>query len=261
MPTYYSQNDQDRILNEAVFCGMRNGVFVDVGALDGILYSNTLMFERELGWTGLCIEPNPDVFSRLIKNRSSICLEIAISRHEGRLPFVKIEGGTQVLSGLSHSMDPRHCDYMKREIEKYNTSHSVVEVNVRPLTSVLSEHRVAEIHYLSVDTEGGEVDALASIDFDTVMVHAITVEAHYNEARDIIDATLLRRFKLIGRHDEDLYFINRRSPFISKATALRSCMSSIVKPYRVRQLRRFAGRVLRSVIHTFETRGVRSSYH
>jgi hypothetical protein len=28
MPTYYSQVDQDRILNEEVFCGMRNGVFV-----------------------------------------------------------------------------------------------------------------------------------------------------------------------------------------------------------------------------------------
>jgi hypothetical protein len=35
MPTYYSQVDQDRILNEEVFCGMRNGVFVDVGALMG----------------------------------------------------------------------------------------------------------------------------------------------------------------------------------------------------------------------------------
>jgi hypothetical protein len=49
MPTYYSQVDQDRILNEEVFCGMRNGVFVDVGAHDGISLSNTLMFEREFG--------------------------------------------------------------------------------------------------------------------------------------------------------------------------------------------------------------------
>jgi FkbM family methyltransferase len=251
MPTYYSQGDQDRILNEAVFCSMRNGVFVDVGALDGILYNNTLMFERELGWTGLCIEPNPDVFSRLIENRSSICLEIAIARREGRLPFVKVGGCTQVLSGLSHSMDSRHRDYIERETKEYNTSHSVVEVNVRPLTSVLSEHRVSEIHYLSVDTEGGEADALASIDFDAVMVHAITVEAHYNEARDAIDATLRRRFKLIGQHHQDLYFINRRSPFISKATALRSGMSSTVKPYRVRQLRRLAGRVVRSVYPKF----------
>jgi hypothetical protein len=35
VPTYYSQVDQDRILNDAVFCGMRDGIFVDVGAHDG----------------------------------------------------------------------------------------------------------------------------------------------------------------------------------------------------------------------------------
>jgi FkbM family methyltransferase len=251
MPAYYSQHDQDRILNEVVFCGMRNGVFVDVGALDGVLYSNTLMFERELGWTGLCIEPNRDVFSHLIENRSSICLEIAISRHEGRLPFVKVGGCTQVLSGLLHSMDSRHRGRIERATAEYNTSHSVVEVNVKPLTSVLCEHRISEIHYLSVDTEGGEAEALASIDLDAVMVHTITVEASYNEARDAIDATLRRRFKLVGQHHADLYFINRRSPFISRATALRSWMSSTVKPYRVRQLRRLTGRVVRSVYPNF----------
>jgi len=57
MPTYYSQFDEDRILNELVSCGMRNGVFVDVGAYDAISLSNSFVFERELGWTGICVEP------------------------------------------------------------------------------------------------------------------------------------------------------------------------------------------------------------
>ena len=178
MPTYYSQVDQDRILNEEVFCGMRGGVFVDVGAHDGVSFSNTLMFERELGWTGLCIEPNPDIFARLLENRSAICLEIAIARREGRFPFVKVDGYAQMLSGLSHSMDSRHRERIERETKEHNTSHSVLEVSVRPLASVLSEHRISEVHYLSVDTEGNEADVLASIDFDAVMIHAITVEAH-----------------------------------------------------------------------------------
>ncbi len=238
MPAYYSQVDQDRILNEKVFCGMRNGVFVDVGAHDGISFSNTVMFERELGWTGLCIEPNPDVFPRLVENRSAICLEIAIARREGWLPFVKVDGYAQMLSGLSQSMDPRHRERIERETKEHNTSHSVLEVTVRPLASVLSEHHISEIHYLSVDTEGNESDALASINFDAVMIHVITAEANYNEARDEINAKLFRRFDLIGQHDQDLYFINRRSPFISKAPALRAAMSSTFKPYRVRRFLR-----------------------
>ena len=136
MPTYRSQVDQDRILNEVVFCGMRNGVFVDVGAHDGISFSNTLMFERELDWTGLCIEPNPDVFPQLIENRSATCLEIAIARYEGRLPFVKVEGFAQMLSGLSQSMDSRHRDRIEKETKEHNTSHSAVEVRVRPLAVI-----------------------------------------------------------------------------------------------------------------------------
>jgi FkbM family methyltransferase len=255
MPTYYSQIDQDRILNEEVFCGMRNGVFVDVGAHDGISFSNTLTFEREFGWTGLCIEPNPDVFPLLIENRSAVCLEIAIAKGEGRLPFIKADGYAQMLSGLSQSMDTRHRERIAREAKEHNTSHSVMEVDVRPLASVLSEHRISEVHYLSIDTEGNEADVLESIDFQAVMIHVITVEANYNEARDELDAILFRRFDLVGQHEQDLYFINRRSPFISKAPGLRAVMSSTFKPYRVRQFRRLAGRVVRSVYPKFRYSG------
>ena len=253
MTTYYSQVDQDRILNELVFCGMRNGMFVDVGAHDGISFSNTLVFERELGWTGICIEPNPDVFTRLKNNRSAICLNIAIANAAGMLPFIKVEGYAQMLSGLSQSMNSRHIARIKRETEEHNAAHSTVEVSVKPLASVLTEHRISEIHYLSIDTEGSEVDVLASIDFGAVMIHVITVEANYNEARDDIDARLFRRFDLIGQHEQDLYFINRRSSFISKGPALQAVMSSTFKPYRIRQFRRLAGRVVRNVYPKFRT--------
>jgi hypothetical protein len=57
------------------------------------------MFERELGWTGLCIEPNPDVFPLLIKNRSAVCIQTAIAKRDGRLPFIKAQGYAQMLSG------------------------------------------------------------------------------------------------------------------------------------------------------------------
>src|SRR5262245_58358110 len=127
MTTYYSQVDQDRILNELVFCGMRNGVFVDIGAHDGISFSHTLVFERELGRTGICIEPNPDVFTQLKDNRSAICLGIAIANEAGKLPFIKVEGYAQMLSGLSQSMDSRHTERIKRETEEYNASYSMVE--------------------------------------------------------------------------------------------------------------------------------------
>ena len=45
------------------------GRFVEIGALDGVRLSNTLMLERCFGWTGLLIEGSPVNFAELRRNR------------------------------------------------------------------------------------------------------------------------------------------------------------------------------------------------
>ena len=54
---YNSQDNQDKYLEETVFRGYKNGVFVDVGAHDGLSINNTLYFEKYNNWTGINIEP------------------------------------------------------------------------------------------------------------------------------------------------------------------------------------------------------------
>src|SRR5260221_7249446 len=83
---YYSQCGQDQFLYENFFRTKREGVFVDIGAHDGIFYSNTKFFE-ELGWQGLCIEPIPEVFEQLKKNRKAICIQGCISDQVGKSSF------------------------------------------------------------------------------------------------------------------------------------------------------------------------------
>ena len=34
----------------------KNGYFVDLGALDGLTHSNTLMLENKYSWSGICVE-------------------------------------------------------------------------------------------------------------------------------------------------------------------------------------------------------------
>ena len=70
---FHSQIGQDRFLLEHFFRGRRGGVFVDIGAYDGEMFSNTLFFERSMGWTGLCVEPLPSAFAKLAATRRSIC--------------------------------------------------------------------------------------------------------------------------------------------------------------------------------------------
>lgn len=44
----------------------RGGFFLEAGALDGYYQSNTFFLERDLGWTGLLVEPNPVFFEALL---------------------------------------------------------------------------------------------------------------------------------------------------------------------------------------------------
>jgi hypothetical protein len=54
---------------QSILGDKRNGFFVELGALDGVKFSNTLFFERERGWNGICIEPDNGYFEQLKRNR------------------------------------------------------------------------------------------------------------------------------------------------------------------------------------------------
>lgn len=54
-------------------------MFLEIGALDGERFSNTLFFEKSLGWTGILIESNGNNFAGLIqKNRKSWLLNVCV---------------------------------------------------------------------------------------------------------------------------------------------------------------------------------------
>ena len=49
---------------------IKNGFFIEAGAYDGEIHSNTLFFELKQSWKGILIEPNPDAFQLLKKKVS-----------------------------------------------------------------------------------------------------------------------------------------------------------------------------------------------
>ncbi len=252
MPDYHSQMDQDRLLDETIFCGMREGVFVDVGAYDGVIDSNTLMFERDRGWSGICVEANPALFSSLEANCTAKCVNLAVGAAEGVLPFVQVTGW-DTFSGLADSMDPRHLGHIPQHIREKSGSITTIDITVTRLSKILSDHDLSEIHYLSVDTEGSEPDILSSVDFNSVMVHVATVEANYNDQRDRIESLMCPQFDLVGQHHNDLYLINRDSRFYQRRHMLRPRLLTPYQPLAVRRARRVIGRAIRHVYPHFRS--------
>ena len=59
------------------YLDFKNGFFIEVGAHDGIFQSNTLNLEKNLGWTGVLIEPSLNAYLECLKNRpKSICINL-----------------------------------------------------------------------------------------------------------------------------------------------------------------------------------------
>jgi hypothetical protein len=50
------------------------------------------MFERDRGWKGLCIEPNPTVFGTLAAAWRVPCINVGVGEQEAILPFKVIHG-------------------------------------------------------------------------------------------------------------------------------------------------------------------------
>jgi len=175
---YYSQVNQDRIA-DFTLSRKTKGVFLDIGAHDGITFSNTYFFEKERGWTGICIDPNPDVFQKLIANRHCICENCAIATEEKQLIYRKVNGHyfSEMLGGILEFMDAEHIERINKEIATHaECSIEDIPVECKRLDNLLNKYGVNEIDYLSLDTEGAEYEILQSLDFDKLNIRLISVE-------------------------------------------------------------------------------------
>lgn len=209
LATYYSQFGQDNYLNEQIFHNKKNGVFVDIGAYDGRTLSNTLFFEKELGWTGICVEPNPIPYEKLVKERSCICVNGCVTDTPGEMPFMKLSNYPEMLSGLVSKYDPRHLDRIKSESTIDGATTEIIQVKCYVLNDLLKQNKIDHIDYLSIDTEGGELDILKSIDFNQVDIDIIDVENNYQypEFRKFMES---KNFVLINCLREDEIYRNKK---------------------------------------------------
>lgn len=179
---YYSQHGQDKWVLETLFDKNKKGVFVDIGAHDGITFSNTYLLEQR-GWTGVVIEPNPIVYEKLSKNRKCITVQGCITSVSGKAIFRVITGYSEMLSGLITEYDARHLERINREIKSRGGDYRDIEVDCYNLVDVLQKHGISHVDYLNIDIEGAEYRVLQSIDFNNIEIGVIGVENNYRDWR------------------------------------------------------------------------------
>jgi len=205
----YSQYEQDKFV-DIYFKKKDNGFFLDIGAHDGVSFSNSYFFEKERGWSGICIEPNPDVFVLLNKNRLSRNYNVCISDTEGSVVFRKIVGYSEMLSGILEFMDQKHIDRINDECAEYNSTFEDIKVESRNLNAILKSDNIKHIDYLSIDTEGAESKIIKSIDLDEINIEFLTVEN--NDSSDELRLYLKGKgYECIKSFTDDFFIKTNRS--------------------------------------------------
>lgn len=176
---YYSQIGQDKYLDEYIFKGKRNGTFIDIGAGDGINISNSYFFEKNRGWSGICVEPREKEFAQLIKNRNCKCENCCIADFDGNGEFLEIEGYSGSLSGLLNSYNTRHLKRIERELDEFEQKKNTIMVKCTLFDNLLIKYGLTHIDFCSIDTEGSEMAILKSIDFGKTDIDFFVVENNY----------------------------------------------------------------------------------
>lgn len=151
------------------------GVFLDIGANDGISFSNSLLFE-EKGWAGVCVEPHPVIFETLKKNRHCHQLNACIADKDRIVNFLVVEGKSHMLSGILEFLDERHQARIDKEVAETGGCKRTIEIEALSPATLLKRFELDRVDYLSIDTEGCELAILKTFDFKKTPVRIIGVE-------------------------------------------------------------------------------------
>ncbi len=154
-----SQSGEELYLRE-LFSNVKNGFFVDVGALHPYRFSNT-HWAYERGWKGINIEPNPEMFKLFLKYRErDINLNLGISNKAGMLNYYMYN-------------EPAYNSFCKSDERKPKNTISVLTKSLR---DIFREYDIRHIDFLSIDVEGSELSVLRSNDWDRWRPKWILVE-------------------------------------------------------------------------------------
>ena len=187
----YSQCGEDVFIYNQYFKNKRDGVFIELGALDGKLYSNTKMFEDVLNWSGILIEPHPLKFQALQVNRPKCFLfNDLVSCISDEVAFRYFLDGHAALSGVENTIPKSH---FAAWFDSDNCKHLLQNtINIKPksLTEIITSTNIKHIDFLSLDVEGHEYEVLKSWDFsfpiDVILIEIIGVDDRNELCRQIL---------------------------------------------------------------------------
>lgn len=189
-----SQKAEDEMLL-SFFNGLCGGTYMEMGALNGLSFSNSYVFNKAFGWKGLMVELVPSNYEKLVVNRPNeiATINAAVCSEPKVLHFYE-KKGLGAVNGVWEFAAP---DFRKRAWPNA-TLADTTEIQCRRLQDiideVMGESTEAGVYFdfFSLDIEGAEIEALLSIDFDRVNFGVLVIEGQrFNPRKDYAVISIL----------------------------------------------------------------------
>lgn len=193
---FYSQEGQDAYIYSEFFSLFQSGklpkIFVDIGCNHPIKFSNSIFFEKHLGFHCIAVDPLTTYVSQWAEVRPNSKLHsVALSSSAGRMNLMTCEKNDVPLHG-SHSndmfstLDPKSC---KAVGERFIN----IEVPVLTAQEIFNMDCVSEIGIISIDVEGFELEVLKGINFSKTNIYIAVIE---NNTKDRYGSDEIRKFMI-----------------------------------------------------------------
>ncbi len=175
----FSQFGEDLLIETALSAlGIRQPSYLDIGANDPVVLSNTYLFYKR-GGRGVCVEPDPFLAKRIQRRRRrDVCLAVGVSGGaEDAADFYVM--AIKDLNTFSQSQ----AELLEKEGIKIE---EVLSVPLQPINNILARHFPQAPDLLSLDVEGLDEIVLSTLDFKAFRPKVICVETlvHGGEKAD-----------------------------------------------------------------------------
>ena len=211
----YSQHGEDITVIQHFMPNIKNvkdGTYFEVGAYDGVLYSNTKLFESYFNFSGILVEPSSQ-FNQLKINRkgsNNTLYNCAIHDSKSEIEFL---GNSPLACSIEAMSEEHYNTYSPGGIAPVTQLPNISEKYIVPakrVSNIITDANVTYIDYFSIDVEGSEINLLNSIDWD-IPIYVISIETIFqtNEViADILTKNKFKRVKEVETAEHQQFWVN-----------------------------------------------------
>ena len=188
----YAQHGEDKLVEQLLPNGVHS--FIDIGANDGVLFSNTYKFAKN-GAQGLCVEPSPSAYKKLqlnhLFNKRVSCINSAISNTNGKL-LLQEDGYESTLS---------------RVVNK--STQTSITIPCYTMLDILSKFpNFRKVDIVSIDVEGHEYEVLEGMPIADFYTKLLIIESDKSQIEELKQLKFFKHYNPIISNGINTCFIH-----------------------------------------------------